>query len=218
MTERLKLETIPAEELQRIKGVTFPAGMKFRELLVTGPPGSGKTKLINMVGGWPEEGYIDLTLKNWWRAQSLTYRPREVHFGFPFVGYDEALTVFDKKWLEASPPPQLDLPRIFLPPPKTHFLGVEWRERFVFEFLIPPPEAILKWRLEPARREAHPVDEGVTLEQVEKQVAVYCEIALHFHRSGLLTYVRDDYDGVPKNIVDTERTGSQSAKVHHWGT
>jgi hypothetical protein len=218
MSERLKLELVPVEELQRIKGVTFPAGVKFRQLVVTGPPGSGKTRLINKVGGWPEEGYIDLTLKNWWRAQSLTFRPREVHLGFPFVGCDKALTVFDKEWLEAPSPPRLDLSRIVLPPARARFLAVKWRQRFVFEFLIPPPEAILNWRLERSRREAHPVDQGVTLEQVEKQVAVYREAALFFHRSGMLTYVRDEFDGVPKNIVDKGPAGSRSAAARNWGT
>ena len=105
-----------------------------------------------------------------------------------------------------------------LPPAKARFLGARWRQKFVFEFLIPPPKSILKWRLERSRREAHPVDQGVTLEQVEMQVAVYCEVALHFHRSGLLTYVRDDYDGVPKNIVDTEQAELQNVEVRHWGT
>jgi hypothetical protein len=169
------------------------------------------------VGGWPEEGYIDLTFKNWWRAQSLTFRPREVNLGLPFVGHDEALTVFDKEWIEAPSPPPLDLSRIILPPKGTGLLAVKWRQRFVFEFLIPPPEAILEWRLERTRREVHPVDQGVTLDQVEKQVAVFFEVALHFHRSGLLTYVRDDYDGVPNNIVDTAQNGAQGVKVHHWG-
>ena len=32
MSERLKLEPVPEEELQSIKGVPFPAGMKFRQL------------------------------------------------------------------------------------------------------------------------------------------------------------------------------------------
>jgi len=217
MKERLKLEEIPADELQRIKGVPFPAGMKFRQLLVTGPPGAGKTRLINKVGGWPEEGYIDLLLKNWWRAQSLTYRPREVHLGLPFVGHDEALTVFDKEWLDAPTPPQLDLSRIVLPPAGAHFLSGKWRQRFVFEFLIPTPEAILDWRIERSRRQARSVDQGVTIEQVAKQVDVYYEVALYFHRSGLLTYVRNDYDGVPMNIVDTGQAETPGVEVHHWG-
>lgn len=218
MSERLKLKLLPIEELQRIKGVAFPADMTFRQLLVTGPPGSGKTQLINKVGGWPEEGYIDLTLKNWWRAQSLTFRPREVHLGFPFVGHDAALTVFDKEWLEAPQVPELEYSRIILPPVKSHFLAVKWRHRYVFEFLIPPPEAILRWRVERSHREVHPVDQGVTLDEVERQVAVYLEAALYFHRSGMLTYVRDGYDGIPKNIVDTGQPGSGSVEVNQIGT
>ena len=68
--------------------------------------------------GWPEEGYVDLTLKGWWRAQSLTFRPREVHLGFPFAGHSDALTVFDREWLEAPLPLELDPHRILLPPRK----------------------------------------------------------------------------------------------------
>ena len=217
MNERLNLEPIPAAELQQLKGVFYPASMKFRQLIITGPPGSGKTGLMARVGGWPEEGYVDLMVKNWWRDRSLTYRPREVHLGFPFAGFDQAMTVFDKAWLEASAPPRLDLSRIVLPPARTHFLAVDWRQRFVFEFLIPPPEAVLEWRLERSRRVVHPVDRGVTLDQVEKQVAVYRDAALHFHRSGLPTYVRDDYDGVPMNIVDMDETGARRGKVQYWG-
>lgn len=198
-----ELELIPFEDVRDIKGVPFPAGMKFRQLLVTGPPGCGKTRLINKVGGWPEEGYIDLTLKHWWRAQSLTFRPREVHLGFPFIGHRDALTVFDEEWLEAPETPGLDFHRILLPPRKTHFFSTNWRAHFMFEFLIPSPQEIFERRLERRRREVHPVDEGVTLEQVERQVAVFCDAALYFHRSGMSVYVRDKLEGVPKSILDT---------------
>ena len=201
-TTELQLE--PAAEVQHIKGVPFPSDIRYRQLIVTGPPGSGKSKLIRKIGGWPEEGFIDLTFKSWWRAQALTFRPREVHLGFPFVGYDEALTVFEKAFLEAPEPPELDLSRILLPPPKHYFFSTNWRARFVFEFLIPPPEEILKWRLARSKHETHPIDEGVTLDQVERQAAVYREAALHFKRSGILIYVRDAFEGTPKYIVAPE--------------
>lgn len=197
-------DLVPIEDVQYIKGIAFPASMKFRQLIVTGPPGCGKTKLINQIGGWPEEGYIDLTLKHWWRAQSLTYRPREVHFGFPFVGFEEPQTVFDKAWLETEEPPRLDFARIVLPPRKTHFWTTDWRNRYAFEFLLPPAEKIFEWRLERSRRVSHPVDAGVTLAQVERQTAVFREIALYFHRHGILMYVRDEFEGVPKTIRDPD--------------
>lgn len=199
--ETLKLELVPVQDLQQVKGVPFPTGVTYRQLIITGPPGCGKSRLIKRIGGWPEEGYIDLTLKHWWRAQSLSFRPREIHLGFPFVGYDDALTVFEREWLEAPETPRLDRSRILLPPAKANLLSVNWRKRFVFEFLVPPAEEILEWRLERSRNETHPVDAGVTLDQVERQVAVYREAALHFKSSGILTYVRDSFDGVPKDIV-----------------
>lgn len=200
-----EFELAPLEDPQFIKGVPFPAELKYRQLLVTGPPGCGKTRLINKIGGWPEEGYIDLTLKNWWRAQSLTFRPREVHLGFPFVGHSEALTVFDKQWLDAPVPLEIEYARIRLPPPKTHILSTDWRARYVFEFLLPDAEEILKWRIDRSRQRSHPVDSGVSLEQVEKQIAVYCEVAIHFHRSGILTYVRDAIEGMPKYFKTSAR-------------
>ncbi len=205
MSDYEEFELVPLEEIQYIKDVPFPADLKYRQLLVTGPPGCGKSRLIAKIGGWPEEGYIDLTLKNWWRAQSLTFRPREVHLGFPFVGYPEALTVFDKEWLEAAQTPSLDFTRVHLPPPKTHFFATDWRQRYVFEFQLPPAEDIFKWRSDRSRRRSHPVDIGVDIEQVRRQVLVYRETAIHFRRSGISTYIRDAIEGIPKTFQERHK-------------
>ena len=80
------------------------------------------------------------------------------------------------------------------------FFSTDWRARYMFEFQLPPAEEILAWRIDRSRRRSHPVDAGVSLEQVKRQVAVYREAAIHFHRSGILTYVRDAIEGTPKYI------------------
>ena len=92
-----ELALLPIDDLKTVKGLALPASTKFRQIIMTGPPGAGKSYLIRKLGGWPEEGYIDLTLKNWWRAQSLSLRPREVNLGFPFVGHVPALSVFEEE-------------------------------------------------------------------------------------------------------------------------
>ena len=112
MSDPLKKILEPIKELQNIRGVDLPIGLEFLQLVVTGPPGAGKSYYIEQIGGWPNEGYLDLTQKNWWKDQSLIFRPREVHLGLPFQGIEEALTVFDKEWLSAPIPPPIDYPRI----------------------------------------------------------------------------------------------------------
>ncbi|MET0064503.1 MAG: ABC transporter ATP-binding protein [Candidatus Thiodiazotropha endolucinida] len=196
------LHTRPFESTKNIKGITFPEFVSFRQLLITGPPGAGKSTIIRQLGGWSEEGYIDLSLKNWWTAQSLSLRPREIHLGFPFKGAKEALTVFDKAWIDASPPLEIDFERIVLPPPKRFFFSVNWKERYVFEFILPEPGALLRQRIKRAKLGTHHVDEAVNLERIKRQLSVFRQVAKYLHQQGISIYIREGTEGGPLQIID----------------
>ena len=202
---RKKLKPIP--RLQTIRGVRLPAGLNFIQLVVTGPPGSGKTHYIKTIHGWPNEGYLDLTRQGWWRDRALTFRPREVHLGLPFTGFDEALTVFDREWLDTDPPPLLEPDRIRIPPVSANIFQTDWRHRYVFEFLLPPAKTIFKQRQARAGQGYFPVDEDLSLAMVERQLAVYQQVVLYLHRQQMQVYVRTSLQEPPMCIVEKEDVG-----------
>lgn len=194
------MKTIEVEKLVMIKGVAFAEGDRFRQFIITGPPCSGKTTMVNKLGGWSEEGYLDLAQKNWWRSQLLTFRPREIHFGFPFEGHQESLAVFEQEWLES--PGGIDFDRVQIPPKGKGFFLTDWQGKYVFDFQLPSPQRIYAIRKERARKGTHEVDRGISLEQVQRQVAIYQDVAVYFHQQGLRVIVRDNFQSAPRRFVD----------------
>jgi predicted phosphodiesterase len=202
MLDPLKKILEPIQELQNIRGIDLPIGLEFLQLVVTGPPGAGKSYYIEQIRGWPNEGYLDLSQKGWWKNQSLVFRPREVHLGIPFVGIKEALTVFDNEYLKLANPPEIDFGRIRIPPLKQYFYQTDYRSRYIFEFLIPNANTIFEQRQARQSKGYFPVDESLTLEMVRQQISVYREIALYFHRAGLNVYIRKGLDKPPMRIAE----------------
>ena len=202
MNDPLKKILHPIVELQNIRGVDLPIGLEFLQLVVTGPPGAGKSYYIEQIRGWPNEGYLDLSQKGWWKNQSLIIRPREVHLGLPFKGFKEPLTVFDREWLSSTIPPDIEFPRIMIPPEKRHVYQTDYRNRYIFEFLIPSPTLIYERRIARQSQGYFPVDDNLTMEMVRQQVAVYREVALYLHRAGLNVYIRKDLHNPPMHIAE----------------
>lgn len=185
------------ESLQVFKGISFPGDIRFRQILVTGPPGAGKSTLIMRLGGWSEEGYLDLGRKHWWRSEILAVRPREIHIGLPFVGIDEAVSVFDAQFLDRDPLPQVDFDRIMLPPRKRFIFTVDWYRRYVFEFLLPPAELVFERRQIRARHSTHPVDAQLSLAICASQREIFRQLAVFMHAQGFQVYVREGIENPP---------------------
>jgi hypothetical protein len=194
------MKTVEVEELVMIKSVPFPEGERFRQIIVVGPPGSGKTTMVAKLGGWSEEGYLDLAQKAWWRNRVLSFRPREVHLGLPFVGHEESHAVFDPEWLES--PTGIDFDQIQIPPEGKNLLKSNWRGKFLFDFQLPPPELIYRMRKKRTREGTHPVDLNFTLKQVKRQVEVFTELAAYFHRQGINVIIRNEFQGTPKRFME----------------
>ncbi len=193
------LETRPFEAVDEIRGVEYPAGTRFRQIIVTGPPGSGKSRLVKALRGWPEEGFIDVTQPDWWRDKQFSLRPREVHIGFPFAGHDEGLAVTDDEWL--AKPGRLERGRVVIPPPKRRWFNTNWRDKYLFDVQLPSPEALLEGRRERGRVGLHPRDRNITLDQVRREWSAYAVLAQHFTASGLQVLVRRELLGKPERVV-----------------
>ncbi len=213
MADPFRKKLVPITELQNVRGVDLPIGLTFVQLVVTGPPGAGKTYYVNKIHGWPNEGYLDLTRRGWWKDKSLTYRPREVHLGLPFEGVPQALAVFDPQWLEAEKPLKLQLERFQIPPDGSRFLQTNWRQRYIFEFLLPKAEIIFAQRQARQSEGYFPVDEELSLDIVRRQLAIYQEVVLYMHRVKMQVYVREALDQPPMCIVEEGDAG-----IPRWAT
>ncbi len=196
-----ELDLVPVAQVKKFRDVPVARRVRFNQIIVTGPPGSGKSTFIRRVGGWPEEGYVDLSRKGWWRAQALAVRPREVHLGLPFAGRKLGLALFDSAWLNAWDQLELEPGRIQLPGEKRFPLAVNWRRRFVFEFLLPAPEIVEADRRERARDGTHPVDRSIDLRQIRAQMRLFGRVAAHFHDHGMQVYVRERVADRPLRFV-----------------
>ncbi|MEJ2058113.1 MAG: serine/threonine protein phosphatase, partial [Desulfofustis sp.] len=203
MKDALHKKLKPITEVQSIRGVNLPVGLEFRQLVVTGPPGAGKTYYINKIRGWPNEGYLDLTRRSWWKDQSLIYRPREIHLGIPYAGIEDALAVFDQEWHDLEPDAMIiDYRRIRIPPETHSKLSTNWRDRYIFEFLLPEPEIIFERRMNRQKDGYFPVDANLDLDTVARQLDVYSRVALFLHRAGLNVYIRTTIDQPPMLISE----------------
>lgn len=178
-------------KLKEKNGILYPVKMKFGSWIVAGPPGSGKSYLMNKIGGYPGEVCIDISEKKWWTVEPLTHRPREIHFAFPFKGHDEGLSVYDEKFKGMKDLPDPDFKRIQIPHKKKFILAPNWQARFVFDFILPPPGWLFETRKNRlSSGDMRLVDLGLTPEWIAWQVHTHWRVAWFFYQSGLQVMLR----------------------------
>jgi hypothetical protein len=204
-----QLDLAEIGNLQEFYGVSFPQRIKFRQILVTGPPGAGKSALIEQIHGWPYEGHLNLSVKKWWRAHVLDFRPREIHLSAPFVGHKEALAVVDPAWIEATEPLKMDLERIRIPPERARFRHRDWRRYYAFDVLLPPADVVFRDRVERAKTGFYRGDRNVSRDLVVRQLDFYRTIAWYLWSHGMNVYVRCERAGTPKRIVGLNDLGGK---------
>jgi len=195
--------------------IWIPEAMKVRSWIVTGTPGAGKSYLLEQIGAMPGEIGIDIAMKKWWKVQPLAQRPREVHFALPFKGHKKSYPVYDDAWIQAKDLPKVDLERIRFPRKKKYILAPDWRARFVFDFILPPPAWIYETRRKRfAEGDTRLVDVGISNRLVTWQAQTLWRVASHFDAAGLQVLIRPFNLAYPYSFPELRKALAGKPK---WG-